>query len=245
MALMVMAIEFSGDPFSATSTITVTESVCMTGSAEQATPLSVANALATAADASAAASVIASMMADSLGGDTIAPRPTMNTTMGRTVTAMASATNCPSPPSFDLSPSGLFAHLLSDKLGNTPADNTDAKRDEAPAQAWSKGRQSLCLTTSSWVGTGWYAIYLDGWGQEKDGCGKGALDNLRGQCNDVWHWGCKPWGSSGVLLTFYLPAVPIRKCALDAMWLASPSKQREEGLCCVFLGDPWLASNQC
>lgn len=240
---MATATEISGDPPSPASTVTVTESVCMTGRAEEATPLSVANALATAANASAAASLIAGMMAHSLGGDPIAPRPTVNPIMDTTVTAVVNATNCPAPPSFDLSPGGLFASLLSAKLSNA-ADNTCANDSGSPVETWSKGRQSLCLTTSSWVGTGYYAIYLDGWGQEKDGCGKGALDNLRGQCNDVWQWGCKHWGS-GVLLTFYLPAVPIRKCALDAMWLASPKNQREEGLCCVYLGDKWLGSNTC
>ena len=126
-----------------------------------------------------------------------------------------------------------------------PINNDDANGTEAPAdKRWSEGRNSLCFTSSSLVVGGYYAIYLDGWGQEHDGCGKGALDNLRGQCGDVWYWTCRNQGS-GVLLTFYLAGPPRAKCAVDAMWLASPKDQREEGLCCVYLGSKIGSMNTC
>ncbi|KAH8753315.1 hypothetical protein F5883DRAFT_575169 [Diaporthe sp. PMI_573] len=123
----------------------------------------------------------------------------------------------------------------------TPLPESEAL---ATTGAGPRGRNSLCFTSSSLILGGGYAIYLDGRGREHDGCGKGALDNLRGQCGDVWYWTCQNWGS-GVLLTFYLAGPPRAKCAVDAMWLASPKDQREEGLCCVYLGSQIGSMNTC
>ncbi|KAH8755406.1 hypothetical protein F5883DRAFT_571329 [Diaporthe sp. PMI_573] len=136
--------------------------------------------------------------------------------------------------------SEALATVIASTVENDDANGTEATVD----RRWSKGRNSLCFTSSSLVLGGGYAIYLDGWGQEHDGCGKGALDNLRGQCGDVWYWTCQNWGS-GVLLTFYLAGPPRAKCAVDAMWLASPKDQREEGLCCVYLGSQIGSMNTC
>lgn len=140
----------------ATVTVTVTESMCMTGFAGDATPLSVANALATVADASAAASLIAGMMANGYRGDVAAPRHGTDTNT-TTVTAVASATNCPAVPTFDLTPA-LFSQALKNGDSNkTTAINPNVDGTEAPPQRWSNGRNSLCFTSSSWVGTGFYA----------------------------------------------------------------------------------------
>lgn len=111
IAMMVMATELPGDLTSAGAavTVTVTEQVCITDWVGKATPLSVANALATAADASDAAALIASMMADGNRGYTASPQLAADAT---TVAAVANATNCPAPPAFDLSPTGLFSGLL-------------------------------------------------------------------------------------------------------------------------------------
>lgn len=242
IAAMVIATELPGDPTSAAATVTVTEQVCMTGKAGDATPLSMANALATAADDSAAASLIASMIADDHGGDAIAaPQSAVGST---TVTTLANATDCPAQPTLDLSPAGLISSLLNDELNSTSTDNTDGNLTELPIQHWSQGRNSLCFTNSDYVATGKYAIYLDGWGQEPDGCGKGALDNLRGHCGVILNWGCRPWGS-GVLLTFYISGARYSKCAMDAMWQASPPDKRELGLCCVYLGNSLIHFNHC
>ncbi|KAH8753785.1 hypothetical protein F5883DRAFT_574078 [Diaporthe sp. PMI_573] len=177
--LLFLAITVTGiaiDPVSAAVTATMTEPLCINGCAGEATPLSVAEVLAT----------------------------------------------------------------VTDSINNVDTNGSQATVDKR----WSKGRNSLCFTSSSLVMAGYYAIYLDGWGQEHDGCGKGALDNLRGQCDQVWYWTCQNWGS-GVLLTFYLSGPPRAKCVMDAMWLASPSDRREEGLCCVYLGSGIGTLNTC
>lgn len=239
IALMAIATDLPDDPASATSTVTVTESVCMNGCAGDATPLSMANAMATAPDASVAAVLIANMMHNDPRGGAATPQLAANTT---TVTTLANATGCPAPPTFDMN---LFSSFLDGELNNMAPNDTDAIDTKNSDQRWSKGRYSLCLTTSSWVSTGSYAIYLDGWGRDPDRCGKGALDNLHGQCGNVERWECKFWGTNGVLLTFNLPGAWRAKCALDAMWLASPKDKREEGLCCVYMGDPHIAMNTC
>ncbi|KAH8748433.1 hypothetical protein F5883DRAFT_653135 [Diaporthe sp. PMI_573] len=239
MKVMAIAISSPDNLTSAAVTITVTEPVCTNSRAGEPTPLSVASALATAADASAA-SLIANLTAYVHYEDAAAPQYALNTT---TATTVASATNCPAPPTFDLSPV-LFSSIFNGDLSNTTVEDIDANGTQPLGQRWSKGRQSLCFTSSSWVGTGYYAIYLDGWGQETAGCGRGALDNIRGQCNDVQNWECIFWGT-GVLLTFYLSGAPRSKCAVNAMWLASPKGHREEGLCCVYLGSPIGRMNTC
>lgn len=230
IALMAMATDLPGDPASATVTVTVTEPVCMNDRAGGATPLSMANAMATAADPSAAASLIANMMRDDRLGHAAARQPAANTT---TVTTVPKATSCPAPPTFDLS---LFSSVLDGELNNMTPNDTYAIETDNPDQRWSKGRNSLCFTTSNYVAGGCYGIYLDGWGRDADKCGKGALDNLRGQCGDVQKWECTYWGPSGVVLTFCVPTAWRAKCVLDAMWLASPEHQKEEGLCCLYLG---------
>ncbi|KAK2599823.1 hypothetical protein N8I77_011546 [Diaporthe amygdali] len=240
IAKMAIATKLVDDVPCATVTVTVTEPVCMNGCAAETTPLSVANALATAADSSAASSLISSMMADAHRGDVGAYQPAVNTT---TVTTVTSATNCPAPPTFDLP--AIVSSVFDSNLNSITANNTVANGTEAPDKRWSEGRQSLCFTSSSLVFGGYHAIFLDGWGRDKDGCGRGALDNLRGQCFDVSNWECRFWGPRGVLLTFYLTAPPRVKCALDAMWLASPKDAKEEGLCCVYLGSPVGTANTC
>lgn len=155
LAIAVMAVTtVLPDNFTpAAATVTVTESMCMTGFAGDATPLSVANALATAADASAAALVIASMMADGYRGDLTASQRGMNTNT-TTVTAVVSTTNCPASPTFDLNPALFSEALKNGDFNKTIVTKPDADGTE---QRWSKGRQSLCFTSSSWVGTGFYA----------------------------------------------------------------------------------------
>lgn len=234
---MVMATQLAANLTSAIATVTVTESVCINGCAGDATPLSMANALATAANATAAASLIANMMRDDHFGDVAVPQPAADTT---TVTTVASATDCPIPPTFDLN---LFLTALDSELDST-TKNINANNTETPDGRWSQGRNSLCFTSSSIVHAGAYAIYLDGWGRDGDRCGGGALDNLRGQCGLVDRWGCKEWGT-GVLLTFQLPGPWRVKCALDAMWLASPKDKRENGLCCVYVGPKVVELNTC
>lgn len=160
LAIVVMAVRtVMPDDFTpAAVTVTVTESLCMTGFAGDATPLSVANALANAADASAAASLIAGMMGNGYRGDFAAPRPATDTNNTTTVTAVASATNCPAASTFDLTPA-LCSQALKKNgdFNKTTAIHPDVDGTEAPRQRWSKGRNSLCFTSSSWVGTGFYA----------------------------------------------------------------------------------------
>ncbi|KAG6360196.1 hypothetical protein INS49_011252 [Diaporthe citri] len=232
IAMIAIATELPDAITSAAITVTVTESICMGSCAGEATPLSVANALATAADVSAAASLIANMIAARPSGDGEVHQLTANTT---TVTIAASATSCPAPPNFDLSPTGSFWSILDADINSITDNNSDTNGTVAPAKRWSKGRQSLCITSASLGLAGYYAIYLDGWGQEMQPCGKGVLDNIRGQCGGVDHWGCDHWGT-GLFVTFQLPAPWRAKCALDGVWLASPKNKREEGLCCVWLG---------
>lgn len=239
IVMMAVATELPDTITSAAVTVTVTESVCLGSCAGEATPLSMANALATAADVSAAASLIANMIAARPSGDGEVHRPAANTT---TVTTTASASNCPAPPNFDLSPTGRFWSTLDDDLRIT-ANNTDTNGTDAPDQRWSNGRQSLCFTTGSMVLSGYYAIYVDGWGQDMKHCGSGILDNIRGQCGGVEQWECIHWGT-GLLMTFWLPAPYRAKCALDGVWLASPHDKREEGLCCTWLGYG-IHSNTC
>ncbi|KAL2285931.1 hypothetical protein FJTKL_07423 [Diaporthe vaccinii] len=163
----------------------------------------------------------------------------MATTVTTTMTAPVCVNSCAEE---------VTTVFVGEELGmviTSPITNNDESASEVTVdKRWSKGRKSLCFTSSSLVMGGGYAIYLDDWGQEDDGCGKGALDNLRGQCGDVWYWTCRNWGS-GVLLTFYLAGPPRAKCAVDAMWLASPKDQREEGLCCVYLGSQIGSMNTC
>ncbi|POS79367.1 hypothetical protein DHEL01_v202252 [Diaporthe helianthi] len=108
------------------------------------------------------------------------------------------------------------------------------------------GQASTCITDSPWLMLGGYGMYLDGWGQDPDGCGKGILDNLRGQCwGTVERWECWHWGS-GVKVTFRIPAGG-SGCVTNAVWLASPKDNREEGLCCSYIGPSliWGGINHC
>ncbi|KKY32615.1 hypothetical protein UCDDA912_g07418 [Diaporthe ampelina] len=152
IAVMAIAINLPDPLTSAPVTVTMTEQACMNGCAGEATPLSLANALATAADVSAAVSLIASVAADSYHGDIEDPQPEANTT---TVTTVASATKCPAAPTFDLSPAMVWSVVNGD-LNGTAAENTNANGTEAPAQNWSQGRNSLCFTDSSSVSGGHY-----------------------------------------------------------------------------------------
>ncbi|KAH8742969.1 hypothetical protein F5883DRAFT_665976 [Diaporthe sp. PMI_573] len=108
--LLFLAITVTGiaiDPVSAAVTATMTEPLCINGCAGEATPLSVAEVLAT----------------------------------------------------------------VTDSINNVDTNGSQATVDKR----WSKGRNSLCFTSSSLVMAGYYAIYLDGWGQEHDGCGREPL----------------------------------------------------------------------
>lgn len=238
IALMAMANDLPDILTSAAATVTVTEPVCMGACVGQVTPLSVANAMASASDASALATLIANMQLDANGGGNGGVADPQSSESTTTVTTVTSATNCPAPPTFDLSPALSTGILSGDVNGTSDDNNIDVNGTDALEQRWSQGRSSLCFTTSTIVMSGGYAIYLDGWGRDTERCGKGALDNLRGQCGDVQHWECKHWGNNGVVLTFYLGTAWRAKCVLDAMWLASPHDKREEGLCCVYIGVP-------
>lgn len=239
LALMAMATELPDNLTSAPATVTVTETVCTSGYIGDATPLSVANALASAANASVAASLIINMNHDSVLGYGAVPQPAVNTTTVRTV---ADATNCPAPPTFDPT---LFSSILHGELNGTSRHDTNVTGIETSDQRWSQGRNSLCFTTSLSVGAGCYGIYLDGWGRGTGQCGKGILDNLRGQCGNVEHWGCTFVETSSVVLTFCVSAAYRNKCVLDAMWLASPHDKRETGLCCLYVGVSDFPYNTC
>lgn len=241
IASAAMASELANVISSAPATVTVTEQICM-DTCGRATPLSVANALATADDASAAVSLL-SMMADDYRQNATALEPAANTA---TVTDALTATNCPAPPELDLSAAvfSSFPDSLNGDFYSTTNINTTANGTEAPGEHWSEGRNSLCVTTSSMCYSGAYAMYLDGWGQEGPRCGAGILDNLRGQCGNVERWFCKRWGT-GVFVTFLLRAPYRVKCALDGVWLASPHDKRETGLCCAYVGDANIKFNVC
>jgi hypothetical protein len=69
-----------------------------------------------------------------------------------------------------------LATVIASPINNDDTNSTKTIVDKR----WSKGRNSLCFTSSSLVMGGDYAMYLDGWGQEHDGCGKGALEAMSG-----------------------------------------------------------------
>ncbi|KAG8161354.1 hypothetical protein KVR01_009618 [Diaporthe batatas] len=245
IATMATAADQAGDPTTAAATATVTEQACMGGGGAlgDTTPLAIARALATAADVSEAASAAASLMAENqyggLRGGAGAPTVIPDT---MTVTTFASATDCPPEPTLTLD-DGEFARLYSEELDRLlPPNDTDTTDDTAAGaeKRWAKGRLSLCFTGSDVMLAGRYGLWLDGWGQEADGCGKGALDNLRGHCGSIEQWECMHWGS-GVVLTFWAIAPRYSGCVIDAMWQASPHAQREKDLCCAYVG-PGLIS---
>lgn len=236
---------FDVSPTGTAATVTVWEQACMTSGLGDITPLAIANALATATDVTAAASLVASLMAERLENEQHGasdPRATTGTT---TVTAFADATDCPPKPTFDMTPNGEFATLYNDELTRITANTTNATDIGAHNQR-NIGQTSMCITDSSVMGPGGYGVFIDGWGQDKDGCGKGILDNLRGQC---WHgvdrWECQHWGS-GVKLTFRISG-GLEGCVTDGTWLASPHDNREYGLCCSYTGPSviWRGKGSC
>lgn len=181
IAVMAIATDLPGDGLAAAVTVTVTEPACMTGARGEATPLAIANALATAADVTAAASLVASIMDErQLRGYGAVLDPTLGTT---TVRTFANATDCPPRPTFDMSPTGELAKLLKEEVDRLTAENNTDAADTATGnqtQRRSPGPNSYCETDSDWMLAGNYDMWLDGWGQEADGCGKGIIDNLHG-----------------------------------------------------------------
>lgn len=232
IAMLALATDLPRDP-----TVTVTEQACMTSGLGDITPLAIANALATAADVTAAASLVATMVAERQDGEDRGASDPGAATGTRTVTSFASATNCPPKPTFDMSPGGEFATLYNAELSRITANNTTTTSkvtDMGSPNQRNPGKVSACITDANWMSAGGYGVYLDGWGQDKDGCGKGILDNLRGQCWGVEKWECEHWGP-GVKVTFRVPG-GLQGCALDGIWLASPHDNRENGLCCSYIG---------
>ena len=53
------------------------------------------------------------------------------------------------------------------------------------------------------------------------GCGRGLLDNLRGQCGVVTGWQCRDEGRRAISTRFLIPLHADGKCVHDAIWLAS------------------------
>jgi hypothetical protein len=80
--------------------------------------------------------------------------------------------------------------------------------------------------------TFFFQIYLSTWGQDTDGCGKGLLDNLRGQCGVVNQWGCDPMADNSAYVTFWLALTIPSHCVENAIWIASPSGDRATGVNC-------------
>ncbi len=83
---------------------------------------------------------------------------------------------------------------------------------------------------------GGFDIFTEGWGSGPNGCGGGVLNNLRGQCGSVEKWGCSAGNKNGIPGTYYsfelLAGAAFPGCVQDAVWLASPQDDREDGLVC-------------
>lgn len=90
---------------------------------------------------------------------------------------------------------------------------------------------------------GHYIVTLVDWGNDPRGCGRGVLDNLRGQCGDVDEWVCDTRENNGAFMTFYLSGPRKAHCLKDAVWLASPPDKREEGFCCTW--NEGMGGGQC
>ena len=83
-----------------------------------------------------------------------------------------------------------------------------------------------------------YTVGLGNWTVDARGCGRGLLDNLRGQCGAVSDWECQNFPStlvSGVddsdSVSFALSTVTRKKCVKDALYLASGGQV--EGVDCA------------
>ncbi|KAG9034857.1 hypothetical protein FS842_003771 [Serendipita sp. 407] len=85
---------------------------------------------------------------------------------------------------------------------------TIAKRDGNWAQCY----ESLTLIGKDFT--------INTWGTWDDDWGRGFLDNLRGQCGNVWNWQFYYDGSMG-RATYTLDKYSRQHCVEDAIWLAS------------------------
>ncbi|KAI9811704.1 MAG: hypothetical protein M1832_000701 [Thelocarpon impressellum] len=60
------------------------------------------------------------------------------------------------------------------------------------------------------------------------GCGRGLLDNLRGQCGWIMEWECSEITGPGIDASWKMPLRATDKCIRDAIWLSSG----REGVSC-------------
>lgn len=108
------------------------------------------------------------------------------------------------------------------------ADNSLEKRNPG----------SWCCAEPYDIGDKWidFHLFTRGWGNEPDGCHKGLLDNIRGQCGSVVGWECKRLvNSRGVQGTYAKGLISFggfSKCLENAIWLASPKNNREVDVKC-------------
>jgi hypothetical protein len=146
---------------------------------------------------------------------------------------------------FNLAAAMAFASLAYTVLALATDLDLVNGTDSSPAIRLSKrnGKSFCCTANLADVpdDTAWFEmhIFTQGWGNKdetsRSGCGGGLLDNLRGQCGTVSVWGCEPktWdGVAGTAYTFNIHSGPWPDCVQDAIWLASPKGNKEEGINC-------------
>ncbi|KAI9827502.1 MAG: hypothetical protein M1832_004852 [Thelocarpon impressellum] len=78
-----------------------------------------------------------------------------------------------------------------------------------------------------------YYLQLNNWPQDPRGCGRGLLDNLRGQCGIITNWECEYTNDTTARPTFKTMNLASKEnCVRDAVYLASPETSRVTPLTC-------------
>jgi len=72
----------------------------------------------------------------------------------------------------------------------------------------------------SWSGGTW-GFTIETWGDWDNDWGTGLLDNLRGQCGDIWEWEFAYNQNTNGFARFKTSGLIRAHCVEDAIWLAS------------------------
>lgn len=112
----------------------------------------------------------------------------------------------------------------------SPASFTsDAATRSTPTASASCSQQDV-------LGTSRYTINLHNWPQDQRGCGRGTLDNLRGQCSIIEAWTCDYTDPAHTNATISFNIASIHpNCVKDAVYLSSQGagiNPPVEGLSC-------------
>ncbi|KAI9824465.1 MAG: hypothetical protein M1832_002000 [Thelocarpon impressellum] len=91
--------------------------------------------------------------------------------------------------------------------------------DECKAK-YEEGMRYSCDMTFSWFFT-LAGAQMTPTLPDPRGCGRGLLDNLRGQCGVVTNWECWPIAGPGYSATWKIAVQLSDRCIRDALWLSS------------------------